>query len=103
MAITSLNLQMEDALVEEASAVYKALGLDLTSAIKMFLKRSILANGVPFHMTLPGKEYKAERAVRAMQELSDASARNGVRSMTLEEINAEIAAARRERELGVNA
>ena len=97
MAEVSLQIKMDEELQNAAMKVYENLGLDLSTAIKMFLKRSVLANGVPFTMTLPKKNYKAERAVRAMQELCEESERNGVCNMTLEEINAEIFQSRNEK------
>ena len=81
-----------------STKLYEGLGIDLSTAVRMFLKRSVLVNGVPFSMTLPKAEYKAERALRAMQEISEAAERNGVADMSLEEINAEIAAVRMERQ-----
>ncbi len=63
----------------------------------MFFKRSVGVNGIPFSMTLPKGEYRAERAVRAMQSLSDAARENGTAEMTLDEINAEIASVRAEK------
>ncbi len=99
MATVSVEIKMDEDLQRAATDVFERLGLDFSTAIKIFLKRSVLANGIPFNMTLPKRDYKAERAVRAMQELSDASAVNGVCNMTLEEINAEIAESRRSREV----
>ncbi len=49
-----------------------------------------MVNSVPFNMTLPKQDFKAERAVKALQELSDAAALNGTSEMTLDEINSEI-------------
>ena len=98
MATVSVEIKMDEDLQRAATDVFERLGLDFSTAIKIFLKRSVLTNGIPFNMTLPKRDYKAERAVRAMQELSDASAVNGVCNMTLEEINAEIAESRRSRE-----
>ena len=98
MSTIAVKFDIDDKLLHDATKVYDNLGLDVTTAIKIFLRRSVLANGVPFSMTLPKRVYKAELASRALQELSDASAINGVRNMTLEEINAEISASRRERE-----
>lgn len=98
MAITSIKISLDEDLMKEAMEIYDNLGLDLPTAIRIFLRRSVLANGIPFNMTLPGRDYKATLAVRAMQELSDASAANGVRDMTLDEINEEISASRQERE-----
>lgn len=75
--------------------MYDALGIDLSTAVRMFLKRSVMVNGVPFNMTLPKNDFKAERAARALQELSNTAMENGTSEMTLEEINAEIEAVRK--------
>lgn len=48
-----------------------------------------------FNMTLPKNDYKAERAARALQELSNSAIKNGTSEMTLEDINAEIEEVRR--------
>ncbi len=97
MASSVMQVRIDDELKAQASAVYDELGLDLPTAIRMFLKRSVVVGGVPFSMTLPKQDYKAERAVRAMQSLSDAAQKNGTAGMTLDEINAEIATARTDR------
>lgn len=97
MASSVMQVRIDDTLKAQASAVYDELGLDLPTAIRMFLKRSVVVGGVPFSMTLPKQDYKAERAVRAMQSLSDTAEKNGTATMTLDEINAEIAAARADR------
>ena len=81
----------------KAAAVYDELGIDLPTAIRMFLKRSVVVNGVPFSMTLPKQEYRAERAIRAVQSLSEAAQQNGTADMSLDEINAEIAVSRADR------
>lgn len=97
MASSVMQVRIDDDLKAKAAAVYDDLGLDLPTAIRMFLKRSVVVNGVPFSMMLPRQDYKAERALRAMQSLSDAARKNGTADMTLDEINAEIAAARADR------
>lgn len=97
MASSVMQVRIDDDLKAKAAAVYDDLGLDLPTAIRMFLKRSVVVNGVPFSMTLPRQDYKAERAIRAIQSLSDAAQENGTADMTLDEINAEIAATRTDR------
>ena len=97
MATSVMQVRVDDELKAKAAAVYEELGIDLPTAIRMFLKRSVVVNGVPFSMTLPKSEYRAERAVRAIQSLSDTARKNGTAEMTLDEINAEIAAARTDR------
>lgn len=97
MATSVMQVRVDDELKAKAAAVYEELGIDLPTAIRMFLKRSVVVNGVPFSMTLPKSEYRAERAVRAIQSLSDTARKNGTAEMTLDAINAEIAAARADR------
>ncbi len=97
MATSVMQVRVDDDLKAKATAVYEELGIDLPTAIRMFLKRSVIVNGVPFSMMLPKSEDRAERAIRAMQSLSDAARENGTAEMTLDEINAEIASARAER------
>jgi DNA-damage-inducible protein J len=95
MATTLVQVRIDDELKNQATAVYDALGIDLSTAVRMFLKRSVMVNGVPFNMTLPKSEDKTERAARALRELNNAAIENGTSEMTLEEINAEIEAVRK--------
>ena len=94
MASSLIQIRLDDDLKAEATALYEALGIDLPTAVRMFIKRSLMVKGIPFPMTLNEQEYKAESAVQAMQELSDAAKQNGTVNMTLDEINAEITAVR---------
>lgn len=50
-------------------------------------------NGIPFNMKL--NEKQESRGLRAMKEASRIAAENGISEMTLDEINAEISAARK--------
>ena len=100
MATSLLQVRVEDSLKNEAAIVFENLGIDLSTAVRMFLKRAVMDNGIPFRMTLPKEPYRAERGYRAMQEISEAAERNGVSDMPLEEINAEISAARADRKRG---
>lgn len=77
MSTSVMQVRVDDDLRAKAAAVYDELGIDLPTAIRMFLKRSVVVNGVPFSMTLPKQEYRAERAIRAVQSLSEAAQQNG--------------------------
>ena len=70
MANGLLQLRIDDTLRKEASDVYSQLGLDLPTAIRMLA------------------------AVAAMKRMSSDAEKASVADMTLEEINAEIAAVR---------
>ena len=99
MATSLLQVRVEDSLKDEAALVFERLGIDTSTAVRMFLKRAVMENGIPFRMTIPKNPYCAERGYRAMVEIGEASEKNGVSDMTLDEINAEIEASRRERQV----
>lgn len=98
MTTSLLEIRVEDSLKDEAERVFERLGIDTSTAVRMFLKRSVIENGIPFRMTLPKAPYCAERGYRAMLEIEETSEKNGVSDMTLDEINAEIEASRQERQ-----
>ena len=100
MATTVMQVRVDKELKEKAAAICDNLGIDLPTAIRMFLKRTVLQNGIPFSMTLPKQDYKADMALRAMYSLGEEAKKNGTADMTLDEINAEITAAREERNGG---
>ena len=94
MANSLLQLRIDDGLKKEASEIYAKLGLDLPTAIRMFLTRSVQVRGIPFSMRLD-EDYKAYDAIAAMKRMSRDAKEAGITDMSLEEINAEIAAVRR--------
>lgn len=94
MASMLLQVRIDNDLKKQAAELYESLGIDLSTAIRMFLKRSIMVNGVPFSMTLPNTNKESSIGMNALQQLSMSAAQNGLSEMTLDEINAEIAATR---------
>ena len=89
-----LQVRLEDELKNQAVAVYNELGIDLSTAIRMFLKKSVLIGGIPFETKIDETTLKA---ILAIEEMRTTSEKNGNSSMTLEEINEEIRKAREER------
>ena len=94
-----IQFRVSDQLKDQATEVYKKLGLDLSSAIRMFLMRSVDVNGIPFSTVIEEEKepYKAYEAARILNEVAQRSKELGLDKMTLEEINEEIRLAREER------
>lgn len=97
MATSVMQIRVDDDLKAQAAAVFDKLGIDTPTAVRMFMKRAVLENGIPFRMTLPREDNAEPRAIRAMKQLSEEAKQNGTADMTLEEINAEIDTVRSER------
>lgn len=96
MASAVMQIRVDEQLRNEAAEIYEKLGIDLPTAIRIFLKRSVLDNGIPFAMTLPKEDQVSLQAIKALEEIQANAIINGTSEMTLEEINAEIADARKD-------
>jgi len=57
---TFLNIRIDENLKAKASKTLESMGLDLSSAIKLFLHQTVKENGLPFHPS------NNPRAIRAM-------------------------------------
>lgn len=75
--------------------LYESLGLDLSSAFRMFMTKSKMLKGLPFEATLPDQTITRTEAKNAFYELRRQAA--DVPEMSLDEINAEISTIRAER------
>lgn len=101
MATSIVQFRIDDDLKNEAIELFDRLGIDLSTAMRMFLKRSVSVNGIPFSMVLPKEEYSATKALSFMEELNKSASENGMDDMTLDDINAEISSYRKERKARV--
>lgn len=97
MSTSMIQFRIDDELKAEATALYEKLGIDLSTAMRMFLKRSVSVNGIPFSMVLPQENYSADKALGFMKELNTSAEKNGAIKMSLDEINEEISSYRKER------
>lgn len=52
MASTNLNIRIDKEIKEAAEKIYSSLGLNMTTAINMFLRASIRERGIPFELKL---------------------------------------------------
>ncbi len=96
MASSIVQFNCEESHRILAAEICERLGIDLSTYLRMALNRLIQENGVPFSMNLNGMAVKPEnRAITAMKKASMIAEENGIANMTLEEINAEIAEARK--------
>ena len=77
--------------------MYDRLGADLSTAMRMFLKRSVAVNGIPFSMILPKENYSINKALEFMEEINKSAEAAGIVDMSLDDINTEIALYRKER------
>lgn len=51
-AMSQIAVRVDDELKKEATAIFNELGLDMSTAVKLFLKQSVLTRSIPFDVKL---------------------------------------------------
>ena len=80
-----IQIRVDDKLKADVNKVFEDMGIDMSTAIRMFLKRCVIGNYLPFSswpLTEDDIEYIKWRGDKQKREDS-----NPNRNMTLEEIN----------------
>lgn len=92
MASTLVQFRTEDTEKLKSILILEKLGLSLPAYLRMCMSRLNQENGIPFSMKL-GEEQNS--GIRALQRASRIAEKYGISDMSLDEINAEIAEARK--------
>lgn len=93
MASSLVQFRTEDTTKIKAINICERLGIDLQTYMRMCISRLIQENGIPFSMKLDAAP--ENKALKAMKAASLIAEENGISDMTLDDINAEIAEARK--------
>ena len=46
--MTTITFKVDDEMKKEATELYKSMGLDLSSALRLFIKQSLVTRSIPF-------------------------------------------------------
>lgn len=58
--MTTLSIRIEEKIKRDANKTLKGLGLDMSSAVKMFLHQVVIEQGIPFKPSRTPKEIREE-------------------------------------------
>ena len=64
--MTTICVRVEENVKKEASSLFSDLGLDLSTAINMFLRKAISSKGIPFEVK---KEIPNQKTIEAINEI----------------------------------
>ena len=87
MATSIMQIRIDTNLKQEATAIFEELGLDLPTAIRIFLKKSVKDKGIPFDLR---EHAVSNEAINAMLALNENAHKNGTVRMSKTEIEKEI-------------
>ena len=83
MATTNLNIRTDKEVKEQADHIFSELGLNMTTAINVFLRTTIRMNGLPFELKLDvpnattaaaieeGKKIATDKKVKGYKNIKD--------------------------------
>ena len=68
--MTTLQIRIEDDMKIQATAICSELGIDLSTLVRMCLKKTIQEGGIPFEMKVSDTTRKGISAINSMRQKS---------------------------------
>ena len=81
MAVTNLNIRTDKEIKDQAEQIFNELGLNMTTAVNMFLRTVIRENGIPFHLKLDVPNEVTAAAIEEGRRLASDRSVKGYSSM----------------------
>ena len=104
MSQTAFSIRMDEGLKRDFSQFCENIGMTMSTAFVVFAKAALRNRRIPFEIydypvpaSLEKKRITSEEALKAFESIRAEVQSRGVPEMTMDEIDAEIAAARKER------
>jgi DNA-damage-inducible protein J len=76
-ATTPTQIRIDKNVKEQANALFANLGLDMSSAVNMFLRQCILRGGLPFAVEMPQYNQETLNAMTEARKISRDSSVSG--------------------------
>lgn len=71
MDTTNINVRVDSLLKQEAESLFNDLGLNMSTAINMFLRSAINYNGIPFEIKRPTPNIETKAALDEYEEMKN--------------------------------
>ena len=98
MSMVTFSIRMDGDLKKQFEELCEEFGMNISTAFNIFARAVVREKSIPFKICSEQIE-DSFNALKALKEIREKAYKDGLSNMSLDEINAEIDAARREREL----
>ncbi|MDU2638961.1 MAG: type II toxin-antitoxin system RelB/DinJ family antitoxin [Finegoldia magna] len=71
MSTVNLNIRTDKEIKEKAENIFQELGLNMTTAINIFLRTSIRENGIPFDLKIDSVNDETKLAIEEGRKIAD--------------------------------
>lgn len=69
MATTSMNIRMDSDIKRDAQQIFAELGMDMTTAVNIFLRQAIRQRGLPFEVKLDAPNADTLEALEEVRQM----------------------------------
>jgi DNA-damage-inducible protein J len=69
--MAQLSIRMDDALKRQAEELFKALGMNLSTAINVFVQQSVREKRIPFVLSAAGDPFFDERNIQYLTNIKN--------------------------------
>lgn len=66
-----LQVRIDDELKNEASKLFNEMGIDLSTAVRIFFRKCLAVGGIPFEMNISKTSLKGFVALEKMRDISE--------------------------------
>ena len=70
--MTNIHFRVEESVKEQATKLFEELGLDMSTALNIFLRQSLREGGIPFTLTLAGMKDAGITIIETEEQLDNA-------------------------------
>lgn len=91
MSQTNVNIRMDEGLKKEAEYLFSELGLNMTTAVNIFVRQAVKHGKIPFELTLWTENdpfYSRKNQLRLKEAIEDMEAGRGLVVKNLDELEA---------------
>ena len=81
MSMTNLNVRTDKELKEQAEDIFKELGQNMSTAINMFLRRTVREQGIPFSLKLDTPNAVTAAAIEEGRRIAEDDSAKGYSSI----------------------
>lgn len=71
MATTNLNIRTDKAIKDQAETIFAELGLNITTAVNIFLRTAVRERGIPFELKLESPNDVTAAAIAEGRAMAD--------------------------------
>lgn len=84
--MATININVDENVKAQATELFKSFGLDMTTAMNLFLRQSIMYGGIPFEIKKPSWYVSSEREAAQKVKEAENEMRNGAKTSAHDEV-----------------